>query len=77
MNVIGGPTYDDWLQSSFWFKCSVTVKCKDGETQDIDQCDFSYGFKSKEKIVSKRGCKISDFFFVESVISVHSFESLA
>ena len=76
MDVIGAPTYEDWLTSPSWFKCSVTVNCKGGSTQDINNCDFSYGFKSKDQIISKRGCEISSFFFVEKILSAHSFESI-
>lgn len=66
------PTFKEWLDSNFRTICDVTVKRYDGEIQNILDCNFDYGYRGNE-LITKKGYKISDYFFVDQVIGVFNF----
>ena len=66
------PTFKEWFDSNFSTLCDVTVKCCDGEVQNILDCDFGYGYRGNE-LITKKGYKISDYFFVDQVVEVFNF----
>ena len=66
------PSFKEWFDSRFNVVCDVTVKCKDGTFQNIFECTFGYGFRGNE-LITKKGYKIEDYFFVDHVVDVFNF----
>ena len=66
------PSFDEWFNAKVDYLCDVTVKCTDGSVQNINECNFNYGFRGNE-LVTKKGYKISDYFFVDQVIEISNY----
>lgn len=68
------PTWHEVDNSESRIICDATVLRDDGKTQIISECDFDYSFYDKEKeLITKNGDSVSEFFFVEEVLSAGNF----